>query len=69
MEDGMNNGYYWIQHAGSIQVAYFSNEIFEDLETGRMVPGVWLLTRGDDLCHNGEVEVISGPLIPPKDGS
>lgn len=62
----MRDGYYWILHAGSVQVAYFTNEIFEDLSTGQMVPGVWHLTLGDAICHKGEAEVISGPLSPPE---
>ncbi|HAT4016720.1 TPA: hypothetical protein L0163_000753 [Citrobacter freundii] len=62
----MDNGFYWIQFNGTAQVAYFTNEIFEDLETGKTITGVWHLTRGDDICHNGEVEVLEGPLQPPQ---
>ncbi|EFH2872217.1 TPA: hypothetical protein ACP4WM_000215 [Escherichia coli] len=61
----MKEGFYWIQHSGVVQVAYFTNEVFEDLDTGMAVTGIWHLTRGDDICHNGEAEVIAGPLEPP----
>lgn len=62
----MKSGYYWIQHDGIVEVAYFTPEEFEDIETGRTVTGVWHLTTSDDICHNGEVEVLEGPLQPPK---
>ena len=62
----MDNGFYWIQFIGATQVAYFTNEIFEDLETGKTITGVWHLTRGDGICHNGEAEVLEGPLQPPQ---
>ncbi len=62
----MKEGYYWIQHAGIVQVAYFTAEEFEDIETGKMVTGVWHLAMNDDICHNGETEVLEGPLQPPK---
>lgn len=61
----MKEGYYWIQHGRIVQVAYFTPEEFEDIETGRTVTGVWHLTRGDDICHNGEAEVLEGPLALP----
>lgn len=61
----MKEGYYWIQHNGVVQVAYYTNGITEDLESGQIIFGVWHLTIGDDLCHNGEAEVIEGPLNPP----
>lgn len=62
----MKDGYYWIQHDGIVEVAYFTPEEFEDIETGRTVAGVWHLAMNDDICHNGEVEVLEGPLQPPK---
>lgn len=40
----MQEGYYWIQHNGRIQVAYYSNGITEDLETGLTFNGIWHLT-------------------------
>ena len=61
----MKEGFYWIQHNGRVQVAYYTNDETEDLETGRTLTGVWHLTRGDDICHNGEAEVLKGPLKPP----
>ncbi|HFJ2002479.1 TPA: hypothetical protein ACGTNZ_004553, partial [Salmonella enterica] len=39
--------------------------IVDDLESGPLIVGVWHLTRGDDICHNGEAEVLSGPLQSP----
>lgn len=61
----MQEGYYWIQHCGDVQVAYYTNDFVDDLESGASITGVWHLTRGDDICHNGEAEVLAGPLIPP----
>lgn len=61
----MEEGFYWIQHNGRIQVAYFSNGVTEDLETGLTFNGIWHLTQGDDICDNGEPEVIEGPLPLP----
>ncbi|HFE7581935.1 hypothetical protein RCK85_17880 [Salmonella enterica subsp. enterica serovar Stanley] len=57
----MKEGYYWIQHVGVVQVAYYTNDTVDDLESGQVIVGV----RGDDICHNGEAEVLSGPLQPP----
>lgn len=55
----MKEGYYWIQHNGVVQVAYYTNDTVDDLESGQLIVGVWHLPRGDDICHNGEAEVIS----------
>jgi hypothetical protein len=49
-----------------VQVAYYTNDVTDDLETGQEITGVWHLTQGDDLCNNGEAEVLSGPLMPPE---
>ncbi|HBU94458.1 MAG TPA: hypothetical protein DEF22_09915 [Leclercia adecarboxylata] len=61
----MEEGFYWIQHNGRVQVAYFTNDETEDLETGRTITGVWHLTQSDDICHDGEAKVLQGPLSPP----
>lgn len=61
----MNEGFYWIQHDGKVQIAYYTNDFTDDLETGQTVSGVWHLTQGDALCDNGEAEVLQGPLSPP----
>ncbi len=61
----MNEGFYWIQHEGKVQIAYYTNDVTDDLETGLTVSGVWHLTQGDALCDNGEAEVLQGPLSPP----
>lgn len=61
----MKERYYWIQHVGVVQVAYYTKDTVDDLETGKTITGVWQLTRGDDICHNGEAEVLEGPLTPP----
>ncbi|EBP4000854.1 hypothetical protein HB034_001205 [Salmonella enterica subsp. diarizonae] len=68
----MKEGYYWIQHNGVVQVAYYTNDTVDDLESGQLIVGIWYLvsgiwhlTRGDDICHNGEAEVLSGPLQSP----
>ncbi|WP_054178615.1 hypothetical protein [Trabulsiella odontotermitis] len=63
----MQEGYYWIQYNGGQQIAYYVPEVINDLDTGKTVIGAWYVTRGDDLCNNGEVEVISGPLEAPGD--
>ncbi|MFI7811728.1 hypothetical protein [Citrobacter werkmanii] len=61
----MKEGFYWIQHNGNIQVAYYTNGETEDLETGRIIKGIWHLTQSDDICNDSETEVITGPLAPP----
>jgi len=61
----MKEGFYWIQHQGKVQVAYYSHGETEDLETGQTITGVWHLTQGDDICDNGEAEILAGPLTPP----
>lgn len=61
----MREGYYWIRYINVVQVAYFENEQVEDMLSGKIVKGIWYLTRGCDICNNDEVEVLEGPLIPP----
>jgi len=63
----MKEGYYWIRHLGKVQVAFYTNQKVEDLETGQTITGVWHLTVGDDICNNGEAEVLDGPLKPPDE--
>lgn len=46
-------------------MAYYTNDKNEDLETGMTITGVWHLTRGDDICHSGEAEILEGPLPQP----
>ena len=68
MDTNMKEGYYWIQHCGFVQVAYYTNDTVDDLESGKTITGVWHLTRGDDICHNGEAAVLMGPLQSPDAG-
>ncbi len=60
----MKEGFYWIQHNGKVQLAYYTNVVTDDLETGQMISGAWRLKQGDALCDNGEAEVLKGPLSP-----
>lgn len=66
LEVSVKEGYYWINHQGIVQVAYLTNDPVEDMETGKIVVGVWHLTQSKDICHNGEAEVLEGPLQPPQ---
>ncbi|EKY3879190.1 TPA: hypothetical protein JG926_004544 [Enterobacter hormaechei subsp. steigerwaltii] len=61
----MEKGFYWLQHNGRIQVAYYTDGVTDDLETGQLITGVWHLTQREDICHNGEAEVIEGLLPVP----
>lgn len=61
----MTEGYYWIQYNGGRQIAYYVPEVIKDLDSGRTIIGAWYVTRGDDLCNNGEVEMLSGPIKKP----
>lgn len=61
----MEEGFYWLQHNGRIQVAYYTDGVTDDLETGQLITGVWHLTQREDICHNGEAEVIEGLLPVP----
>lgn len=33
----MKEGYYWIQHVGVVQVAYYTNDTVDDLESGQVI--------------------------------
>lgn len=55
----------WIQHVDVVQVAYYPNNTVDELETGKTIAGVWHLTRGDDIWHSGEAEMLEGSLTPP----
>ncbi|MGQ9451785.1 hypothetical protein ACP4QI_009905 [Leclercia sp. TB492] len=61
----MEEGFYWIQHNGRVQVALYTDGETEDLRTGQIVRGTWHLTQGYDICNDGEAEVLQGPLPPP----
>lgn len=61
----MEEGFYWLQHNGRIQVAYYTDGVTDDLETGQLITGVLHLTQREDICHNGEAEVIEGLLPVP----
>ncbi|MCK7429699.1 hypothetical protein [Enterobacter chengduensis] len=61
----MEEGFFWIQHNGTIQVAYYTNGTTDDLETGQTITGIWHMTQGDDICDNGDAEVLLGPLSQP----
>ncbi|MCR4246256.1 hypothetical protein BZY51_18680 [Enterobacter hormaechei] len=61
----MEKGFYWLQHNGRIQVAYYTDGVTDDPETGQLITGVWHLTQREDICHNGEAEVIEGLLPVP----
>lgn len=54
----MKEGYYWIQHVGVVQVAYYMNDTVDDLDTGKIITGVWHLTRGDGICHSESPRII-----------
>lgn len=61
----MKEEYCCIQHSGVVQVAYYTNDKVDDLGLGQFIVGVWQLTRDDEICHNGQVEILSGPLQSP----
>lgn len=61
----MEEGCYWLQHNGKIQVIYYTDGVTDDLETGQLITGVWHLTQREDICHNGEAEVIEVLLPVP----
>ena len=61
----MEEGFYKLQHNGRIQVAYYTDGVTDDLETDQLITGVWHLTQREDICHNGEAEVIEGLLPEP----
>jgi hypothetical protein len=61
----MKEGYYWIQYNGGRQIAYYIPEVIHDLDSGKTIIAAWYVTQGDDLCNNGEVEVLTGPIEEP----
>ncbi|HCM1971231.1 TPA: hypothetical protein N3A39_001083 [Salmonella enterica subsp. salamae serovar 52:z:z39] len=53
----MKEWYYWIQHNGVVQVAYYTRTTqltIWNQDRLLLVSGIWYLIRGDDICHNGE---------------
>ncbi|GDX06658.1 hypothetical protein RHD99_14860 [Buttiauxella selenatireducens] len=63
----MNEGYYWIQYAGQVRIAYFVKTDVEDLDTGKMLPGYWVSLHGDrDIDHSPDIEVLSARLEQPS---
>ena len=58
----MKDGFYWIQYQGLVQMALFLKDEVENLDTGETLEGSWLLTGGFEICHDGHIKVISGPL-------
>lgn len=62
----MEEGFYWINFNGNVQIAYYTDGETEDLDTGRIMTGCWHLTQCDDICNDTETQVLEGPLIPPS---
>lgn len=58
----MKEGYYWIQHQGIVQMAYYTHDKVENMDTGKIMTGVWHLTEGFEICHDFDVEIVGGPL-------
>jgi len=62
----MASKYYWINHQGSKEIAVFLPEVVEDVTTGEQVFGMWRLTSNpNEVLFINDVEVLSGPLMPP----
>lgn len=62
----MASRYYWISHKGSREIAFFIPEVVEDVTTGEQIFGIWrLISNPEEVLFLNEVQVISGPLIPP----
>ncbi|MGR7122154.1 hypothetical protein [Klebsiella aerogenes] len=62
----MTSKYYWINHNGNVEIAVFIPETIEDIETGQHVFGMLRLTSNpEEFLFLNEVEVLSGPLLPP----
>lgn len=66
----MHNAFYWIEYNGVAEIAYYSDEEIEEIESGKVHSGIWH-TAGEE--HNiylaDEVVVLAGPLHPPASGS
>ncbi|GDX06659.1 hypothetical protein BSPA111_28710 [Buttiauxella sp. A111] len=62
----MEEGYYWIQFEGQVQIARYFSQNAEDFETGERVSGGWeLFGVLRDIIHTSAVEVLSPRLQPP----
>ena len=62
----MEEGYYWIQFDGKVQIACYFNQIAEDIVTGEMVIGGWeLFGVNGGIINTSAVEVLSTRLQLP----
>ncbi|WP_157699379.1 hypothetical protein [Pseudomonas sp. M30-35] len=62
----MHNGYYWIEYNGVAEIAYYSDEEIEEIESGNIISGVWHgVGEFQTIYLAGEVVVLDGPLSPP----
>ncbi len=62
----MTGKYYWISYKGNKEIAIFLPELVENLITGEFVFGMWVLASNpDEILFINDVQVLSGPLLPP----
>lgn len=57
----MNNGFYRIRYKGIVQLAFYTNEEVENLDTGTQTMGFWRFVEGFEIDNNDEIGVLGGP--------
>jgi hypothetical protein len=57
----VNNGFYRIRYKGIVQLAFYTNEEVENLDTGAQTMGFWRFVEGFEIDNNDEIGVLGGP--------
>lgn len=58
----MQDGFYWIQYKGLVQIALLLAGGTKEAEHEQKGHDCWLIEGGIEITHDGNVKVISGPL-------
>ncbi|MFI3044067.1 hypothetical protein ACH7BS_24155 [Klebsiella aerogenes] len=62
----MRNGFYWVETHEGVEIAWYSHEEVEDIETDEVHTGVWFVAGKPQTAYfSCEVTILQGPLFPP----
>jgi len=59
--ENVNDGFYRIRYKGIVQLAFYTNEEVENLDTGTQTLGFWRFVEGVEIDNNDEIGVLGGP--------
>lgn len=62
MRAGMQDGFYWIQYKGQVQIALLLTGGAEETGHEQKVHDYWLIDGGIEVENDDNIKVISGPL-------